>query len=270
MAPGSHSAAAVPDRAFPDDAFPAVVAHRGASSTRPENTLGSFGEAMRLGARIVELDVRLSRDGVAVVMHDPTVDRTTDGTGAVAELTAAELGALNAGTPESPEGVPTLADVLRLASGRAALAIELKHLPGEPGYDPASRVDVVRATHEEVERTGFVGPALVLSFDYLALADSKAVAPDVPTGFLTTDVLPPRDALHMALEGAHEMVLPGTRALAPAGASFVAAVHAAGIRVGTWTVDDPDAVRRYLDWGVDAVASNDPETALAVLAERRR
>jgi glycerophosphoryl diester phosphodiesterase len=260
----------VPDHAFPDDVFPVVVAHRGASSTRPENTLASFAEALRLGARIVELDVRRTRDGVAVVMHDTTVDRTTDGSGAVADLTASEVAGLNAGTPQSPELVPTLADVLRLVSGRAAVALELKHLPGEPGYDATSRGELVRATHEEVRRTGFEGPVLVLSFDYLALADSKAAAPDVPTGFLTTDVLPPRDALHMALEGAHEMVLPGTRALAPAGASFVAAVHAAGIRVGTWTVDDPDAVRRYLDWGVDAVASNDPETALAVLAERRR
>ena len=72
---------------FPEDAFPVVVAHRGASSTRPENTLASFEEAIRLGARLVEFDVRLSLDGVPVVMHDATVDRTTDGTGPVHELT---------------------------------------------------------------------------------------------------------------------------------------------------------------------------------------
>jgi glycerophosphoryl diester phosphodiesterase len=166
--------------------------------------------------------------------------------------------------------VPTLADVLRLASGRAAVAVELKHLPGEPDYDDASRAELVRGVHEEIGRSGFVGPVLVLSFDYLAVADSKAAAPDVPTGFLTTDVLPARDALHMAVEGGHQMVLPGTRVLGPAGAGFVEAVHAAGLRVGTWTVDEPGDVRRYLDWGVDAVASNDPEMALAVLAERRR
>src|SRR4029450_8386641 len=71
---------------FPDDAFPIVVAHRGASSTRPENTIPSFEEAIRLGAGIVEFDVRLSRDGVPVVIHDPAVDRTTDGTGLVHEL----------------------------------------------------------------------------------------------------------------------------------------------------------------------------------------
>jgi len=106
---------------FPDDAFPIVVAHRGASSTRPENTIPSFEEAIRLGAVMVEFDVRLSRDGVPVVIHDPAVDRTTDGRGLVHELTAAQLSSLNAGTEAVPTPVPTLAEVLRCVSGRAAI-----------------------------------------------------------------------------------------------------------------------------------------------------
>src|ERR671911_1680403 len=110
---------------FPDDAFPAIVAHRGASSSRPENTIPSFEEAVRLGAGIVEFDVRLSRDGVAMVMHDPTVDRTTDGTGFVHELTASELSSLNAGTENEPTPVPALAEVLAIMSGRAAIAVEI-------------------------------------------------------------------------------------------------------------------------------------------------
>lgn len=258
----------MPDHRFADDAFPVIVAHRGASSTRPENTLASFEEALRIGARIVELDVRLSSDGVAVVMHDPTVDRTTDGSGSVNELAWAEIATLNAGTAHTPQSVPRLSDVLEMVSGRAAVALELKNLPGEPGYDAASRGAVVRAAHAEIERVGFVGPVLVLSFDPLALAESKALAPRLPTGFLSTQMLPPADALQMALEGGHEMVLPGTRSLVPAGADFVERAHAAGVRVGTWTVDHPDELRMLLDRGVDAVASNDPEMALAVLAER--
>ncbi len=256
------------DHAFPDDAFPIIVAHRGASSTRPENTLASFEEAMRIGARIVELDVRLSLDGVAVVMHDATVDRTTDGSGRVNELTLAEIAALDAGTSHTPASVPALAEVLELASGRSAVALELKNLPGEPGHDAASRAAVVRTTHEDLERVGFAGPVLVLSFDPLALAESKALAPDVPTGFLATLPLPPADALQLAVQGGHQMVLPGTRALVPAGPGFVERVHDAGLRVGTWTVDHPDELRMLLDWGVDAVASNDPEMAIGVLAER--
>jgi glycerophosphoryl diester phosphodiesterase len=258
------------DHRFPDDAFPVIVAHRGASSTRPENTLASFEEALRLGARIVELDVRLTLDGVPVVMHDASVDRTTDGSGLVAELTSSEVATLRAGTDGPEQQVPTLAEVLELVSGRAAVALELKNLPGEPGYDSRSRAAVVTTAHEEVERSGFEGPVLVLSFDPLALADSRSARADVPTGFLFTEVMPPLDALAMAAEAGHGMVLPGTRSLIPAGEAFVREAHDAGLRVGTWTVDEPDPIRTFLGWGVDAVASNDPAMALAVLAEPRR
>jgi glycerophosphoryl diester phosphodiesterase len=257
------------DHGFPDDAFPAVVAHRGASSTRPENTLDAFEEAIGLGADILEMDVRLSRDGVPFVIHDETVDRTTDGSGRVRELAAAELAALRAGPPELTARVPTLAEVLDLVAGRAAVALELKELPGEDGYDAERRRALVVATHRELDRTGFDGPALVISFDPLAIADSRSIAPEVPTGFLATDMIPAADALGVARTGGHAMVLPGTRSLSPAGEGFVREAHDAGLRVGTWTVDDPTEVRRYLDWGVDAVASNDPAMAVGVLAAGR-
>src|SRR4029450_10137073 len=145
---------------FTEDAFPIVVAHRGASSTRPENTLPSFEEAIRLGAGIVEFDVRLSRDGVPVVIHDPAVDRTTDGTGLVHELGAGELASLNAGTERDPPPGPTLADVLRCVSGRASIAVEIKNIPGEPAFEPA-REAIVDAGHAELERQGFDGGVLV-------------------------------------------------------------------------------------------------------------
>lgn len=252
------------DHRFPDDAFPLIVAHRGASATHPENTLPAFEEAIRLGAPAVELDVRLSRDGVAVVMHDATVERTTDGTGAVHELSVAEIGALDAGAEEAPAGVPTLAEVLDLASGRSAVALEIKNVPGEPAFEPDGET-IVRATHRELERTRFDGPVLVLSFNPASIAASKAIAPDVPTGFLTTKLVPPAEALAHAVRAGHDMVLPGSRELAPAGEAFVIEVHAAGLRVGTWTVDDPAEVRMFLARGVDAVASNDPAMALATL-----
>jgi glycerophosphoryl diester phosphodiesterase len=251
---------------FPDDAFPVVVAHRGASSTRPENTIPSFEEAIRLGAGMVEFDVRLSRDRVPVVMHDPAVDRTTDGRGLVHELGVDELASLNAGTEAAPTPVPTLAEVLRCVSGRAAIAVEIKNIPGEPAFEP-TREPIVEAVHTELERQGFDGPVLVVSFNPSSIAASKLVAPDVPTGFLTTDLVQPREALAYAASAGHDMVLPGTRASIPAGPSFVDEVHSAGLRLGTWTVDDPETVRMLLDRGFDAVASNDPRMALAVLAD---
>ena len=251
---------------FPDDAYPVIVAHRGASSTHPENTLSAFEAAVELGADVVELDVRLSRDGVPVVMHDPDVDRTTDGSGAVHELTAAEIRRLNAGTAESPAGVPTLREVLELASGRAGVALEIKNVPGEDAFDP-KRERIVETVHAELERSGFEGPVLVVSFNPASIAASKLLAPRVPTGLLTTEHVDPREALAHAIERGHDMVLPGSRAI-PAGEGFVREVHEAGLRVGTWTIDDAPTVRMLLDRGLDAVASNDPAMALSVASSR--
>ncbi len=255
------------DHRFPDDAFPAIVAHRGASSTHPENTLPAFEAALELGAGVVELDVRLTRDDVPVVLHDPTVDRTTDGSGAVHQISAAEVRALHAGSPEAPAGVPTLREVLELTSGRAGVALEIKNIPGEPAFD-ATHERIVEAVHVELERSGFEGPVLVVSFNPASIAASKALAPRVPTGLLTTEHVDPREALAHAIDRGHDMVLPGSRALIPAGEGFVREVHDAGLRVGTWTIDDQPTVRLVLDRGVDAVASNDPAMALAVVSSR--
>lgn len=247
-------------------AFPAVVAHRGASSTRPENTLASFEEAVRLGAEILELDVRLSRDGVLVVIHDPAVDRTTDGSGFVHELSAAQIASMHAADGGT---VPTFAEVLDTVRGRAAIAVEIKNVPGEPAFE-AARERIVEAVHEELGRADFGGAVLVISFNPASIAASKALAPDVPTGFLTTDMVDPREALGYAAAQGHDMVLPGSRASIPAGEAFVEEVHAAGLRAGTWTIDEPETVRMLFDRGFDAVASNDPAMALAVLDERTR
>jgi glycerophosphoryl diester phosphodiesterase len=253
---------------FADGDFPMIVAHRGASSTHPENTLPSFEAALALGAPVVELDVRLTADRTAVVMHDPDVSRTTDGTGFVHELTAEQIGALNAGTDAEPARVPTLAEVLALVSGRAGVALEIKNIPGEPAYEPEGE-SIVRAALAVLERTAFDGPVLVLSFNPRSIATAKALAPDVATGFLTTDLVDPREALAHAAETGHDVVLPGESALIPAGEGFVAQAHAAGVRVGTWTVDDAATVRFLLGWGLDAIASNDPAMALAELAAFR-
>jgi glycerophosphoryl diester phosphodiesterase len=251
----------VADHRFAPDAFPEIVAHRGASSTRPENTTSAFEEAVRLGARIVEFDVRLTADAVPVVMHDPTVDRTTDGTGAVHELTLAQIRGLVVGQGDR---VPTLDETLALLSGRAAVAIEIKNLPGEPAFE-ATAESIVDATHASLARTAFDGPVLVVSFNPASIAASRVIDASVPTGFLTTRLVPPDDALAHAVASGHEMVLPGTWSLEPVGAAFVRRAHEAKVRVGTWTVDDADGVRRFVEMGVDAIASNDPRMALEAL-----
>ncbi len=247
--------------------FPLVVAHRGASSTHPENTLEAFEAALALGADVVELDVRLTADGLPVVIHDADVSRTTDGSGLVHELTFAQVKRLNAGGGwGQPAEVPSLREVLELVRGRGGVNLEIKNVPGEPGFDPA-REAAVEVAHREIADAGFDQPVLVSSFNPRAIARSRDLAPEVETGYLTVAAVEPRDALAHAREAGHGFVLPDVRALLAAGEGFVRAAHDAGVRVGTWTVDDPDLVRTVLGWGVDAIATNDPESALRVRAE---
>jgi glycerophosphoryl diester phosphodiesterase len=259
----------VTGRRFADDAFPVVVAHRGASSTHPENTLPSFEAAIQLGAPVVELDVRLTSDGHPVVMHDADVARTTDGAGLVHELSLDQLRGLNAGTRAHPAAVPTLREVLELASGRAGVAIEIKNLPGDPGYHPDAEPSVGAAL-DELDRVGFAGPALVLSFNPRSIEAAAEARAGVETGFLTTDALAPEDGLAFVLERGHQFLLPGSRGLLARGLDVVERAHAVGVRLGTWTVDDPGTFGRLLDAGVDAVATNDPAMGLAEAAARRR
>jgi glycerophosphoryl diester phosphodiesterase len=248
--------------------FPIVVGHRGSAATHPENTLPSFAAAIEAGADAVELDVRVSADGVAVVMHDADVGRTTDGSGFVHELTLRELKRLDAsGGSGGVHEVPTLAEVLELASGRVAVNLEIKNLPGEPGYDGPAEAAVATALGD-LDRVGFIGPVLITSFNWSSIERSRALSPDLPTGFLSLADVAPVAALDYVRQAGHGFVLPNVLALRRAGPGFVDEAHRHGIRVGTWTVDDPEAVAELFAWGVDAVATNDPGAAVAVRPDR--
>ena len=244
--------------------WPVIVAHRGASAMHPENTIESFDAAVAVGADLVEFDVRMTSDGVAVIMHDADVSRRTDGSGFVHELTLAQLKRLDASGGRGPRvEVPTLREVLERLSGRVGVDIEIKNLPGEPGFESPVE-SAADATLRELERASFDGEVLVTSFNWLSIEHVKAVRPDVPTGFLSTAAIDPRAALVYARTKGHEFVLPQAAAVVEAGAEFVAEAHAENVRVGTWTVDDPDELSRLFELGVDAVATNDPGTGVAV------
>jgi glycerophosphoryl diester phosphodiesterase len=249
---------------FAPDSTPLVVAHRGASSAYPENTLESFQGAIEAGADVIETDVRLSADGVPVIVHDQDLSRTTDGTGLVHELTVAELKRLDASAGRGPKAeIPTLREVLELVSGRAGINLEIKNIPGEVAFDSPKEA-TVRAALDDVERTSFSGSVLVSSFNWITIERSRELAPDIPTGFLTIAAIAPAAALVYARDAGHQYVLPSVTALVPAGEAFVGEAHDAGLRVGTWTVDDPDEARTLFEWGVDAVATNDPEALLTL------
>jgi len=266
------------ERGFSNDLpFPLVVAHRGASAEQPENTLRAFEAAVDLGADAVEFDVRMSADGHAVVVHDPTVDRTTEGHGLVRDLTLAELKGLRVRSPHGAEfgegadqeEIPTLDETLALLSGRVAVDVEIKNIPGEPDHDP-DRQDVVDATLRALDGAGFSGAVLISSFNPSSIAHARAAAPDVPTGLLAVQAMPVADALRLATEGGHGWVLPAARSVLEGGEELVAAAHGAGLRLGTWIVDDVAVATRLTAWGLDAVATNDPRAIAPVVAAGRQ
>lgn len=226
-----------------------IWAHRGASAAAPENTLAAFDLAVRKGAQGVELDVQRSADGVVVVIHDETVDRTTRGSGRVVGLTATELQAW---------GVPTLAEVLDLlAPTDLRVNVELKN-----GIDPYPGLE------EDVEavvtgsRLATDAPERVLysSFNHRSLARLAELGTKVPLGVLHVEAMV-RPWVYAASFGA--------RALHPMALTVlpeeVARCHEAGIAVHAWTVDDPAAVRALAAAGVDAVITNVPDLARAAL-----
>jgi glycerophosphoryl diester phosphodiesterase len=244
--------------------WPVVVAHRGASAESPENTIVAFDSAVRAGADIVELDVRCTLDNHLVVLHDPDVAGTTDGTGSVRELSLDAVQCLDASGGSGPRvGVPTLAEALTVLSGRAGVDIEIKNIPGEPGYDSGREV-VAEQVVKLLDQFAFDGPVLITSFNPATLGRVRDLSPAAVTGFLSTEALDPRSALALAVDHGHAFVLPQAEAVEAAGAPFVRECRAAGVRVGTWTVDHLDRMARLFAMGVDAVATNDPAAAVPV------
>lgn len=243
---------------------PAVVAHRGASSTFPENTLEAFEGAIAVGADVVELDVRMTADGVPVVMHDLDVGATTDGQGFLHTMTLAELKRLDASGGRGPRAeVPTLEEALQALSGRIGVDVEIKNLPGEPAFDSPVEA-AAEATVRMLDRAGYDGTVLLSSFNWLSIERVKAMDPGIPTGFLTTAHIDADAALLYVASNHHEYVLPQAPAIWEAGEAFVVRAHDQGVSVGTWTVDDPEAIERLFVWGLDAVATNDPAVTVAI------
>jgi len=252
---------------------PQVFAHRGGSALRPENTFIAFDHGLSLGADGLELDVHLSKDGIVVVHHDVTLERTTNGRGPLAACTARELGALDAaahfGGPQFPLrgqgwGIPLFADVLRRYRG-IPLIVELK--VNEP--ELAHRViDLIREA-DAVDRVALG------SFGLRVLRAARAYEPRIVTGssreetrlalyrsWCRIPVLRPSFDAYQVPE-----VSGRTRVVSP---RFVRDAHAAGVAVQVWTVDDPADMTRLLGWGVDGIISDQPDIAVEVVREFSR
>jgi len=246
---------------------PQVFAHRGGAALRPENTIPAFDHGMALGADGLELDVHLSRDGVVVVHHDRTLERTTNGRGPIAASTADELARLDAGYHfegfrGAAGGVPTLKDVLRRYPG-AALIIELKV------DDP----ELAHKTIDDVRAAGALERVAVGGFGTRVLRAARRYEPRLTTGASREETRlalyrswvrwpvrnPPNDAFQVPERAG------STRVVSP---RFIRYAHETGVAVQIWTVNDEADVRRLLDWGVDGLISDRPDIAVEVVRAR--
>lgn len=245
---------------------PVVFAHRGGAGLAPENTLVAFDAGLATGADGIELDVRLSRDGVAVVMHDPTLDRTTDAAGPVDARTAGELAGLDAGCRFERDGafpfrgrgigVPSLREVLQRCR-ETLLIVELK------SSDPR----LARAVVDDIRAAGAMGRVTVGSFQNGALDAVRALDPSIRTGADTDDVRRGLDGLtDRPVFEAFQVpeVFAGLRVVTP---EFTARAHDAGVTVVVWTVNHEDDMRRLLDWGVDGLITDWPDIAVRVVRD---
>jgi glycerophosphoryl diester phosphodiesterase len=227
------------------------LAHRGASGRAPENTHAAFAAALDLGAAAIELDCQLSADGELVVIHDETLERTTNGRGPVGDRTAAELAVLDAGAWFAPEfrgeRIPRLADVLAQLRGRATLNVEIKSAR-DLGVIEAKLAAVVQA---EDARDWVV----FSSFHPEAVRAMRTVAPWARLGVLC-DRDPRPDFFALAADVNAELLIPGRRWV---DARVVEEAHVRGLRVWVWTVNEPGEMRRLLALGVDAIFSDYPE-----------
>jgi glycerophosphoryl diester phosphodiesterase len=250
--------------------LPLNIAHRGASRAAPGNTLAAFRLAADMGADGIEFDVHVSADGVPVVIHDFTVDRTTDGTGAVSSLTVAQLQQLDAGSTFGPafagERIPTLDQVLDRVDERLLLNIELK----AAGWrDTGLEQAVVR----RVLKRGLEGRCLLSSFNPLALRRASQLAPNLLTALIYAPNLPlPLRGAWLAPLAPHQFRHPEhTMVDAP----YMTWARRRGYRVSAWTVDEPEEMKRLIALGVDGIVSNCPDVlgrALdrATAAQKRR
>lgn len=253
------------------------MAHRGASGEAPENTLPAFDIAVEQDADILEMDVHLTVDGVVVVAHDDTVDRMTNGIGAIATLAFAELRALDAGYRFTADGgttfpwrgrgivVPTLQEVLERYPAMP-MNIEIK----------AHNNELVRKTMDLLRHYGRLddGSVVLAAFEHNLMSLIRRAASDVPTCFSVWEIRRfltsiwlgwPRNFPKHASAFQVPLRKSILRIVTP---RFVKKAHQLGVEVHPWTVDDEAEMHRLLDMGVDGLFTNFPSRARKVLQER--
>ena len=245
-----------------------IAAHRGGAALWPENSLLAFQSAIALGSDLLELDVHLTRDRTIAVIHDATLERTTDGRGPVAAMTAADLRRLRLRGPGpglTAEHVPTLDEVLAAVVAsptEVGLLVEVKESDTGARYEGLEELILAALV-----RAGLQARATIMAFDAEVIARLRALAPHAQTTLLVERAAVERagarseQAVDWAVTaGATDLGLEHTLA----NERVVASARAAGLSLGVWTVNDATTIKRMLDLGVDIVTSDRPDLAKRV------
>ncbi len=238
---------------------PVIVAHRGDKTHAPENTLSAFKQAIEMGADGVEFDVKLTADGQVIVLHDQTVDRTSNGTGNVAKLPLAALRYLDAGAQfpgQFPgERIPTLEEVFESIGKRIYMNVELTNY--STPYDA-----LVPKVVEQVKRHEMQSRVLFSSFFARNLHKARLLLPEVPRGLLTLPGIMGFWGRTFGWRGGYAALNPY---MTDVNAGLVYRIHAAGKRVNAWTVNAEADIKRMIGLGVDGIITDDPALALRLL-----
>lgn len=245
----------------------AVIAHRGYDDRAPENTMISFRKAYEIGANMIELDVHLSKDGEIVIMHDTTLDRTTNGKGAVKDKTLSELKQLDAGLKFNKvfegEKIPTLDEVLAFAKDKISVNIEIKSEAVSDNPKPGEGIE--EKIVNLVKKYNMDEYVMVSAFKGKALKRIKQYNPKISTGLLmlTDSLFNPRTKYAGAVkaDAIHEF------------SKFVSKKDinksfGYGLKENVWTVNDPNTMKSLIDKGVSGLITDRPDLALRVLSER--
>jgi glycerophosphoryl diester phosphodiesterase len=231
--------------------YPHLVAHRGAGTLAPENTLAAIRVGASFGYKMVEFDAKLSQDQVAILLHDSDLERTTNGRGRAADHPYATLAKLDAGLWFNPtytgEPIPTLEAVARYTvAHNIACNIEIKPTPG---FEVFTGTAIARQANHDWRSASV--PPLLSSFSTIALEAAQLEAPNLSRGWITKTLHQNwRQTLtRLGCVSIHLHHASLTKAL-------LNEIHAAGFRVAVWTVNDPDRAAELLQWGVDSVITD--------------
>lgn len=232
------------------------VAHRGATGYAPENTVAGFDLAVDMKADYIEIDVQRSKDGELVLIHDTTVDRTTDGTGKVGDLTFEQLRGLDAGSWKGEqfagELIPTFDEILDRYRGKVGILIELK----APELYPGIEEEVAAALKDRNLDKPQNEKIIIQSFNFESMKKMSVLLPRVPIGVLTSNSA---DATPEALQEFSTYADWFNPSYGIVTKDLVNQVHSLGMKIGSWTVRSQEAADFLLDMGVDAIITDYPD-----------